>query len=79
MIKMPSLDEQTMYDAETTFNLTMTKDRLAKFVAHYEVIKMVLHAKSILHLKMNLHPSSMLHLKNDFVSKNDICTQTSKQ
>ena len=41
MIKMPSFDEQTMYDAETTFNLTMTKDRLAKFVAHYEVIKMV--------------------------------------
>ncbi len=41
MIKMPSFDEQTMYDAETTYNLTMTQDRLAKFIAHYEAIKMV--------------------------------------
>jgi hypothetical protein len=41
MIKMPEFDEQTMYDAETDFNLTMTNDRLAKFIAHYEAMKMV--------------------------------------
>jgi len=41
MIEMPGFDEQTMYDAETDFNLTMTNDRLAKFIAHYEVMKMV--------------------------------------
>jgi len=41
MIKMPTFDEQTMYDAETAFNLTMTNDRLAKFLMHYEVMKMV--------------------------------------
>ena len=41
MIKMPGFDIQTMYDAETTFNLTMTKERLAKFIAHYEAMNMV--------------------------------------
>jgi hypothetical protein len=41
MIEMPKFDEQTMYDAETTFNLTMTHERLAKFLAHYEAMKMV--------------------------------------
>jgi len=40
MIKMPDFDKQTMYDAETIYNLTMTPDRLAKFLIHYEVMKM---------------------------------------
>jgi hypothetical protein len=42
MINMPGLDEQTMYDSETTYHLTMTKDRLAKIIAHYEIMKMVM-------------------------------------
>ena len=41
MIEMPEFDEQTMYDAETVFHLTMTQDRLSKFIAHYEAMKMV--------------------------------------
>ena len=39
MIKMPNFDMQTLYDAETTFNLVMNEERLAKFLIHWEAIK----------------------------------------
>ena len=32
---------QTMYDAETNFNLLMTTERLSKFLVHYEAFKMI--------------------------------------
>jgi len=42
MIELPEFTAQNMYDAETFFNLSMTIDRVAKFVIHYEAVKMVL-------------------------------------
>ena len=30
---------QSMYDAETNFNLLMTSERLSKFLVHYEAFK----------------------------------------
>jgi hypothetical protein len=39
MIKMPNFDLQTLYDAETTFNLLMNEERLAKFLVHWEAMK----------------------------------------
>jgi len=41
MIKLPDFTEQSMYDFETNFHLTMTEERLAKFLAHYEAYKMI--------------------------------------
>src|SRR5438046_1920775 len=41
MINLPELTEQNMYDFETYFHLSMTVDRLAKFIVHYEAFKMV--------------------------------------
>lgn len=41
MIELPDLNEQQMYDAETHFHLLMTEDRLGKFVAHWEAMKLV--------------------------------------
>ena len=41
MIKLPEFTEQSMYDAETNFNLMMSHERLAKFLVHWEVMKMV--------------------------------------
>ena len=37
------LNIQKMYDSETDFNLLMTKDRLSKFLVHYEAFKKVAH------------------------------------
>lgn len=39
MIEMP--DFQKMYDYETNYHLTMDVDRMGKFIAHYELFKMV--------------------------------------
>ena len=36
MIKLPKLNEQTMFDFETNYHLTMNEERLGKFLAHYE-------------------------------------------
>ncbi|WP_341279863.1 TylF/MycF/NovP-related O-methyltransferase [Paenibacillus sp. FSL H8-0537] len=41
MITLPKFDEQSMYDYETYFHLTLQPDRLAKFLVHYEAYKMV--------------------------------------
>lgn len=41
MIKLPDFSEQSRYDYETNFHLTLEISRLAKFVAHYEAIRMV--------------------------------------
>ena len=40
MIKMPDFSTQAMYDAETHFHLMMNEERLAKFVVHWEAMKM---------------------------------------
>ena len=32
---------QSMYDAETNFNLLMTSERLSKFLVHYEAFKKI--------------------------------------
>ena len=37
MIKLPKFNIQSMYDAETVFNLYMNKERLSKFLIHYEL------------------------------------------
>ena len=39
MIKLPKLDEQSMFDYETYFHLTMNEERLGKFLVHYEAMK----------------------------------------
>jgi hypothetical protein len=39
MIKMPYFSTQAMYDAETDFHLMMNEERLAKFVVHWEAMK----------------------------------------
>ena len=36
---------QTMYDAETNFNLLMTSERLSKFLVHYEAFKKIKNIK----------------------------------
>ena len=41
MITLPEFDEQSRYDYETNFHLTLEVSRLAKFIAHYEAYKMV--------------------------------------
>ena len=41
MIKLPKFNIQSMYDAETTFNLYMNKERLSKFLIHYELFKKI--------------------------------------
>ncbi len=41
MIQLPEFTEQSVYDHETYFHLTMKLDRLAKFIVHYEAFKMV--------------------------------------
>jgi len=41
MIKLPEFTEQNMYDYETNFHLTLEHSRLGKFLAHYEIFKMV--------------------------------------
>ena len=42
MIELPKNDEQSRYDYETGFHLTLQMDRLAKFIVHYEAYKMVM-------------------------------------
>lgn len=37
---MPDFSTQAMYDAETHFHLMMNEERLAKFVVHWEAMKM---------------------------------------
>ncbi len=39
MIKLPKLDNQSMYDYETNFHLTMNEERLSKFLTHFEAFK----------------------------------------
>lgn len=39
MIQMPNFSTQAMYDAETNFHLMMNEERLAKFVVHWEAMK----------------------------------------
>tara|TARA_B110001450_G_C17628723_1_gene484334 strand:- start:828 stop:1517 length:690 start_codon:yes stop_codon:yes gene_type:complete len=39
MIKLPKSDNQSMFDYETYFSLTMNEERLGKFLAHYEAMK----------------------------------------
>lgn len=39
MIKLPKLNAQAMFDFETNYHLTMNEERLGKFLAHYESIK----------------------------------------
>ena len=41
MIKLPKFNTQNMFDAETQFNLFMNKERLSKFLIHYEVFKKI--------------------------------------
>ena len=41
MIKLPKYNTQNMYDAETQFNLFMNKERLSKFLIHYELFKKI--------------------------------------
>ena len=41
MIELPKFDEQSRYDYETYFHLTLEVSRLAKFIAHYEAYKSV--------------------------------------
>ena len=40
MIKLPKFSIQSMYDYETNFHLTMSEDRLSKFLTHYEAFKL---------------------------------------
>lgn len=39
MIKLPKFDNQSMFDYETFFNLTANEERIGKFVAHFETMK----------------------------------------
>lgn len=39
MIKLPKFDNQSMYDYETFSSLTSNEERLGKFLAHYEAMK----------------------------------------
>ena len=39
MIKLPKFSNQSMFDYETYFYLTMNDERLGKFLAHYEAMK----------------------------------------
>ena len=39
MIKLPKLDQQSMFDFETNYHLTMNEERLGKFLTHYEAVK----------------------------------------
>ena len=39
MIKIPKDLKKNMYDYETFFHLSMTEERLGKFLAHYEAYK----------------------------------------
>ena len=39
MIKLPKFDNQSMYDYETNFHLTMDEERISKFLTHYEAFK----------------------------------------
>ena len=41
MIKLPKFTSQSMYDSETDFNLQMNRERLSKFLIHYEIFKKI--------------------------------------
>ena len=41
MIKLPKFTTQSMYDSETDFNLQMNRERIAKFLIHYEIFKKI--------------------------------------
>ena len=45
MIKLPKFTSQSMYDSETDFNLQMDKERLSKFLIHYEIFKKIINVK----------------------------------
>ena len=44
MIKLPKFTE-SMYDSETDFNLQMNKERISKFLIHYEIFKKISKVK----------------------------------
>lgn len=39
MIKLPKFDSQSMFDYETFYNLTANEERIGKFLAHFEAMK----------------------------------------
>lgn len=41
MINLPDFGEQSLYDAETSWHLQLTEERLGKFLAHWELMKKV--------------------------------------
>ena len=41
MIKLPKFSSQSLYDSETDFNLQITRERLSKFLIHYECFKKI--------------------------------------
>lgn len=43
MIKLPKFDEQSMFDYETYNSLTTNEERLGKFLAHYEAMKLAVN------------------------------------
>ena len=45
MIKLPKFTSQSMYDSETDFNLQMNRERLSKFLIHYEIFKKIVKVK----------------------------------
>ena len=45
MIKLPKFTSQSMYDSETDFNLQMNRERLSKFLIHYEIFKKIVKIK----------------------------------
>ena len=45
MIKLPKFTSQKMFDAETVFNLYMNRERLSKFLIHYEIFKKIKNKK----------------------------------
>jgi hypothetical protein len=45
MIKLPKFSTQSLYDSETDFNLQMDRERLSKFLIHYEVFKKIVRIK----------------------------------
>ena len=42
MIKLPNFSSQSLYDSETHFNLQMDRERLSKFLIHYEIFKKII-------------------------------------
>ena len=43
MIKLPKFNEQSMFDYETFNSLTTNEERIGKFLAHYEAMKLAVN------------------------------------